>query len=149
MSLINSQHAFFNPIFYVKTFVEIFPELRIFFFFGNAHTVNGNISKHLFSKCSCHRLNFFWKEITFSLIFKVSLLPWKGRLCVYFFKNYLLDDILTIATHSSASLVFLSKKERMQDPFSGSTAPLNTLPWDSPCGTRDWPGHFPSHGKEL
>ena len=50
--------------------------------------VHGNISKHPFLKCSCHRLNFFWKEMTVSLIVKVPLQPWKDRLwvcslCVY------------------------------------------------------------------
>lgn len=118
-----------------------FPWFKVFF--GNVHTVDENISKHVFFKCSCHGLNFFWKEITFSLIVKVSLRPWKDKLCVYFFKKYLLDDILTVATcHDRkcqlACNACLFVDERIHTSLSGFTCHLNALSWV--CGTRDLPG---------
>lgn len=72
----------FSILSFVQRVCWNFPWLKVFVL-CHVQQSNGNISKHLFSKCSCHRLNFFWKEVTFSLIVKVPLQPWKDRLWVY------------------------------------------------------------------
>lgn len=135
--LIYPPNSFFKPIYLLcKDICWNFPWFK-FFFLVMCNKVNGKISKHLFSKCSCHRLNFFWKEMTFSLIVKVPLQPWKDRLWVYYLCMYVYKYVciyFCVSTFkkisarwyttnsclpwqkvdsSSATLVFLSKKECM------------------------------------
>lgn len=81
----------------------------------------GKICKHLFfQKCSLHRIQFFWKPKTFSLIIKTLPLSWRKRLSLFVFVKLSLTASqwqLSVIMEKMRKCGILSEKENIVTCF--------------------------------